>query len=585
MSNTKTSSASYKAFSNLLAGAAGHPYITAFILCLSSAMVFLGAADYMATYVPVIFYALFCGVSALIVSHFCVINKVNAAVTALLTSAVCAGGTPFFVWFNRTHNRILFVFAFCCILMSALYFAFYGKKLAHRFNAMFIMGLSFVVKLCYVLGTSVYDRQHDIGWFGGSEEINSGHMGYISYLFYHHRLYDGDYRGIFQYCHPPLHHSICALWIGFFNKVLGVDLDRVAESAQMLSLFWSMTIVITAYKIFRYFKLEGTSLYVPLIITAFHPCFTFLAGLMNNDPLSWALTLGAVYFTLRWYRESTLKNILKLALCIGLGMMTKLSVGLIAPSVTIVFIAVLVKSRKGAFARLLGQFAAFAAVCAPLGLWFPLRARIRWGIPFTYVQELPEMDQTIKGTNFMERITDFSAYQFSRVFENWLWYDGNGDPQSYNEHNPLIAIMKNSVFGEFITEGNFTRYPFMLNVCKWLFWLGAFIAAAAFIAMIVSLFRKCAADGVQKIFLVSFHLILVGNLYMLSKKYPMVCSMNFRYIMPTVIIGAFFLGASLTRADKQGSTAAKVLKLSSYAAVLAFAVMSSLVYLMVVIDR
>jgi len=176
-------------------------------------------------------------------------------------------------------------------------------------------------------------------------------------------------------------------------------------------------------------------------------------------------------------------------------------------------------------------------------------------------------------------------HQFSRVFENWLWYDGNGDPQSYNEHNPLIAILKNSIFGEFITEGKFTHYPFMLTVCKWLFWLAAFIAAAAFIAMIVSLFRKCAADSVQKIFLVSFHLILVGNLYVLSKNYPMVCSMNFRYIMPTVFIGAFFLGASLTRADKQGSTPAKVLKLSSYAVVLAFAVMSSLVYLMVVIDR
>ena len=585
MSNTKTNSASCKAFRNILAGAASHPYITAFIICLSLAMFFLGSSEYMVPCVPVIFYAVFCGASALIVSHFCIINRVNAVVTALLTAAVCAGGAPFFIWFRDTPHRILFIFAFGCIMLSALYFAFYSKKLARRFNTMLIIGLSFVVKLCYVLGTSVYDRQHDIGWFGGSDEIISGHMGYISYLFHNHRLYDGDYRGYLQYCHPPLHHSLCALWISFFNKVLGVDLDLAVESAQMLSLFWSMTIIITAYKIFRYFKLEGIALYVSLIITAFHPCFTFLSGLMNNDPLAWALTMGAVWFTLRWYRESTLKNIIGLAFCIGLGMMTKLSVGLIAPSVTIVFIAVLIKARKKYFLKLLGQFAAFAVVCAPLGLWFPIRGLVRWEIPLTYVQELPEMDQTIKGTTFIDRITDFSTHQFSRVFENWLWYDGNGEPQSYNEHNPLIAILKNSIFGEFITEENFTHYPFMLTVCKWLFWLAAFIAAAAFIAMIVSLFRKCAADSVQKIFLVSFHLILVGNLYVLSKNYPMVCSMNFRYIMPTVFIGAFFLGASLTRADKQSSTAAKVLKLSSYAVVLAFAVMSSLVYLMVVIDR
>ena len=145
--------------------------------------------------------------------------------------------------------------------------------------------------------------------------------------------------------------------------------------------------------------------------------------------------------------------------------------------------------------------------------------------------------------------------------------------------------MKNSIFSEFIGEDNFSHYPFMLTVCKILFWLAAVIAAAAFIAMVVKLFRKCAADMVQKLFLISFHVILVGNLYMLSKNYTMVCSMNFRYIMPTVIIGSFFLGTTLISADKEGSARAKAVKYTSYIAVTAFAVMSSLVYLMVVINQ
>ena len=585
MSNTKTTSTGSKTFTSILAGAAKHPYIAAFMLCLILSMFFLGSVDNMGKYVPGIFFVFFCGLSAVIVSHICTEKKRSIFLTAILTAAVCAAGAPLFLLFSHTKNKILFLFAFCSIVILALYFAFFTKKLARRFNAMLIIGLGFVVKLCYVLGTSVYVRQHDTGWFGAKDEVIPGHLGYISYLFHNHSLYNGDYRRYLQYCHPPLHHSLCALWISFFNKVLGVKLDLAVESAQMLSLFWSMTIVITAYKIFRYFKLDGTALYVPLIITAFHPCFTFLSSIMNNDPLAWALTLGAMYSTLMWYREPTLKNIIKIAFCIGLGMMTKLSVGLIAPSVTIVFIAVLIKKRKDFLVKLLGQFAAFAAVCVPLGLWFPVRGLIRWGIPLTYVQELPEMTQTIKGTTFKERITDFSLYQFRRVFENWLSYDENGAPQSYNEHNPLIAFMKNSIFSEFIGEDNFSHYPFMLTVCKILFWLAAVIAAAAFIAMVVKLFRKCAADMVQKLFLISFHVILVGNLYMLSKNYTMVCSMNFRYIMPTVIIGSFFLGTTLISADKEGSARAKAVKYTSYIAVTAFAVMSSLVYLMVVINQ
>ena len=65
------------------------------------------------------------------------------------------------------------------------------------------MGMGFMVKLCYVLGTSISERQHDVSWFEPSKEVTPGHLGYISYLCYNHHLYDGDYRQVFQYCHPP----------------------------------------------------------------------------------------------------------------------------------------------------------------------------------------------------------------------------------------------------------------------------------------------------------------------------------------------------------------------------------------------
>ena len=553
-----------------------HPYIFAFFVCMVSSLLFFGAADNMASYAPAVIGIVSCAAASLAVTHICNVHRIRfsfSLIAAAGASALCLGAA----WqLKHTRYKMIFLLCFGCIFLLLFYFSFFRKKLRRQFNSFLIMGTGFMVKLGYVLCTSVYQRQHDIGWFGGEEEIAEGHMGYISYLFHNHHLYNGDYRCYLQYCHPPLHHAVCALWIKLLNGVFHVELGKAVESAQFLPLFYSMAIIIAAYKIFRYFALDGSALYIPLLITSFHPCFIFLSSLMNNDALAWALTMGAVLCTLRWYREPTLRNILKIALCMGLGMMTKISAALAAPPIAMIFLTVFLRGRKTVWKKLIGQFAAFLGVCAPLGLWFPLRGLIRWGIPLTYVQELPEMDQSIKGITFWERITDFSPVQFRRVFINWLWYDETGAPQSFNEHNPLIAILKNSIFSEFI---GFDSGCFMEYFCKVLFWLAAALAAAAFAAMLIGVFRRGREDKVQKLFLVFFHIFLLCNLYYLSREYPMVCSMNFRYLMPTVITGALFLGMAVISGEKTGKVSVKVLKLSLTAAAMAFAVMSSVVYI------
>ena len=538
----KKSSGSSSAVSGIFGIFAAHPYLSAFLICIICTTPFCASSSNITSAFFIIMYLFFCVSTGLVVPRICKKHKLKDPLPVILTFVASAIGAPFFLYFRNRENKLMFLFVYGCIMLTAYYFAFYTKKLSHRFNTLLIMGMSFMVKLCYVLGTSISERQHDVGYFAPSKEAAPGHLGYISYLCYNHHLYDGDYREVFQYCHPPLHHGLCAVWTWFLNRILGVDIENAIESAQVLPLFYSMTIIITAYKIFRHFQLKGRALYIPMIITAFHPCFTYLAALMNNDALSWALAMGAVLCTLRWYKAPSTANIIKIALCLGLGMMTKLSAALTAFPIAFVFIIVFFRSLKTSWKKIIGQFAAFLALCFPLGMWFPIRGLIRWGIPLTYVQELPEMDQTIKGITFWERITDFSFKQVQNVYENWLWRDEFDNPQGFNEHNPLIAILKNSVFGEFINGNNFPDAQYMETICKILFWLGVLIAAAAFISMIVFLFRKTASDKIQIVFLVILHIVLLVNLYILSKNYPMVCSMNFRYLMPTVITGELFLG-------------------------------------------
>ena len=187
--------------------------------------------------------------------------------------------------------------------------------------------------------------------------------------------------------------------------------------------------------------------YFPLAVIAFHPSFILFSGSINNDVLSVAFLLGAVLWTLKWYEKQTWEGILKIALYMGLGMMTKLSVALAAFPIGAVFLVVLVRRCKAKNWRIFGQYGAFLGICAPLGLWYPIRNLVRFGVPLNYVQEMSvKSDQYLGDQSFLSRVLDFSPHQVAKVFEQWLHYDASG----YNEYNPLITLLKNAVFGEYI---------------------------------------------------------------------------------------------------------------------------------------
>jgi hypothetical protein len=266
-------------------------------------------------------------------------------------------------------------------------------------------------------------------------------------------------------------------------------------------------------------------------------------------------------------------------------MMTKLSAALVAPPVAIVFLIVFIKKIRTNALGLIKQYLAFALVCVPLGLWFEIKNYVKYRVPITYVQEMSDkVLQYIGDRSFTSRITDFSKEQFSSVFEQWAWIDDGGNICGYNEYNPLIAMLKNSLFGESINSGYFGDVPSLLIVCRMFFWTTAILAAISLIVMLVTLFGKCTADRVHKLFFIAFYVCLVGNFYKMSAQYPFTCTMNFRYITPTVIINALFMGLFMSREEKSTGVSATVISAVSkllMALTAIFCLLSYIVYIVV----
>ena len=519
---------------------AGHPYICAFAVCLCIHPFFLGAVEnipanaLLTECIMVLLSAaalLFCGYKK---------GKLNNPAIGIMAAVLIA--VPLLAKrYSASENRAVWHFAGGCALTLAVMFISDWHKYRRQMFSLFILGTGFFLKLYYVLGTSVLSRQHDVQTF----DCGEGHAGYITYLLTERHLPDFDIRERFQFCHPPLSHFCSAVWIWFNNNCCGIDLNQSRESVAVVS---------------------------------FHPQLTFYSGSINNDALATALMAGSIAALLEWYEKPTYRGIIKLAFCIGFGMMTKLTAALVAPSTAVVFAIVLYKNLKSEWRTILRQFVVFIVICAPLGLWYGIR-NMFWGVPLLYVQELPEgLLQNISGMPFKERITDFSLSQFNSVFEQWMYISDDGYA-GYNEHNPLIAIMKNSLFSEYINEGNFANMPGIIKTAKVFFWLSAVMALIAFVSMIISFFRKNKMDLVHKLFFGSFYFLNVIYLYKMAYDYPFTCTLNFRYIVLTVPVQMLFAGIMLDKLKESKPKAYKIAKIPAGVLACTFAVLSTVVYL------
>lgn len=483
------------------------------------------------------------------------------------------------VVFDKSKEMGGAVFPIMSLLALAFFTAYlwFSKKLTVQNAVLVLFAAGFILRLNYVLYTPLSEttriRQHDLWGFGGDK----GHSAYIEH-FYNNgfSLPDFDPTTKTQFYHPPLHHLLAAMWMRILTT-FGMGYSRAIGSMQFLTLFYSSCCMIVCERIFDKLRVYGAYKLTALSVVVFHPTFIILSGSVNNDILSVLFTLLAVYTALRWYKEPTTKNIMYIALSIGLGMSTKLSVALVAIPIALLFLMKLIADKKRVYENFT-QFCLFGLVCIPLGLWYSVRNAVRFKVPFTYVQKLSEdSDQYIGDKTFFERIFDFSYHPFENVFLN---REATG--ADFYEYNPLVAICKTSLFGEYnFADTNehitpFCRILLVINIVMIL------LSVAALVMFIIK--RVKYTDNAEKIFPIFYQLLMFGYFIKFCFNFPHNCSMDYRYIVPTCVLGAFFIGAETeqlyTQLEKKNNTAAKAVKIGTISVTALFCLFSAIVFIM-----
>ncbi|MBQ9779455.1 MAG: glycosyltransferase family 39 protein [Clostridia bacterium] len=394
-----------------------------------------------------------------------------------------------------------------------------------------IIAAGFILRLYYTHLTPYNVSKHDLGYVTGlgSEKLGSGHLGYIEYIAREMALPNFNPTSRWSFYNPPFFHTCAAIVVGFFH-MLGIPDAQAWELTQYLPCVAIFLSVIGVYKILKLFEIKGVPLLIGTTLVSFHPTLSYLSLALNNDAMSFMFTVWAVYFAVCWYREPKKKTIVYLALCIGLGMMTKLTVALIAPPVALLFAVRFFKDKK--WLDYIKQFATFLCICVPTGLFWGIRNKWLYDIPLTYVQALPATSgQNVSGFTIAERFGLPALSDFIRLDASW----SKPNP----DHNIWSQTLRTALFDDNALLWETDRQRLMGQVLM-VVTLGLFFLLTAL--TLWGLISAKKQSPLLRGFIAFACLLLVGNFVKFCDDYPMTCTIHFRYIAPVLLYGGLGLG-------------------------------------------
>ena len=388
--------------------------------------------------------------------------------------------------------------------------------------------LALIIRMIFIIKYPLSKAQHDVNG-------ENGHFSYIQTIFIQNRLPSTNQ---YQYYQPPLHHFISAMWLKVFSKLIR-SYTTLIESLQFVPLIYSMLLLIVINKILKELKIKDKYKNLILIIMAFHPTFTILSGSINNDMLSILLIFCTLYELIKWYKKSDMVNTIILAIVTGLAVMAKTSGAIVSLPIMYIFLLqfyrAIKKGDKRKIWKYIGMYCVFGIISLSLGLWYPVRNYILFKQPILYILDPNNQKLYVGDKSLLSRFVPFSK-------ELLIQY---ADP--YEHYNIPTFLIKSSLFGEWTWT---TSY-----ICKYIYVFALFANIAIIVFSIVAIIREMTSNRkrdliYRNIFLILYFFNIISFISM-NIKLPSGCSMDFRYIVPTIFIGIYFIGLQLRKIQNE----------------------------------
>lgn len=454
----------------------------------------------------------------------------------------------------------------CVIAAIIAVIAYMGitKRLTANRLVFLLLLIGLMLRIGYVLYSPAATRQHDVY----SKNFDA-HEAYAWTIFQTGKL---PTTNAYQFYHPPLNAALQAFFMKFLSgftdlltKIFGggtyfpdafqyakpsyiKDANRyfLYGGCQILSIVYSFITCVVTLKILKLFDLSDTIYVGAAAFVILFPRTIQFSGMLNNDPVSLMFGILALYYALKWWKGGkSLVYILLCAFSVGLGMSAKLSSATVCLPIAGIFICEFIRTlrkKEGSIklSKMVIQYTLFLCVCAPIGLWFQVYAKIRFNQSFGYVFSNLNRKLYTGDKSLFERL--IFAFDFSEYFGSIYCrpFEGN-----YNLFNYSI---RSAIFGEFsYWQGEGFAVAALL-----LAYMAATLLFVALIFMAVRYLRErktedfplrkktIAFDDLLFLFLLMQSQAVSEMYFYVTMPYG--CTMDFRYIMPIIPAIALTLG-------------------------------------------
>ena len=388
----------------------------------------------------------------------------------------------------------------------------------------------------YVLLSGLYERQHDAGAYTGmgTDFVNPGHIGYIEYIYKFHKLPDINPYELFAYYHPPLHHIISYIWLQI-NIWLGAAEELAFENLQIVTLLYSCLCMSVTWKILKALDIKGNGLYIGLAFMVFHPATIVMAGSVNNDMLTILFMCLIILESIRWIQNKNFAGMIRLALYIGFGMITKLNSAVLAIPLGIIFlmhfVSVIRSKDRGTILNWIKKYCIFAVIVIPIGLSWIVRNLIRFGekpgVPVPG-ETSPMYTETFSLWSRLG-IPSLADWNFSFPFH----------PISAKACcNTWVIMFHTSLFAE--------EYPtdlpdILLVMCQITFFMAVIFGIITVVLLFAVLLNKRTNREIS-LFLLTGYVIMLISFAAFVIIYPYTCSSDFRYVAICLVYISIALG-------------------------------------------
>lgn len=439
-------------------------------------------------------------------------------------------------FFYASHKLHAAVFVSCILIYFTVCYFCSRKKQFQTEDKIFLITLGgILLRSFYILFTGLYDRQHDGGTFSSLSDdlINIGHLGYVEFLCKFGHIPEFSPYEIFSYYHPPVHHILASLFIEL-QLLLGVTEKLAFENIQALTGLYSALCLPLMYAILKKLNLKDSNICIAFALLTFHPGMIYMSASINNDMLCTLMTLLCFYFGLCWMKEKTFGNLMKIALSLGIGMITKLNCSVMAFPLAAIFlmdfIETLKKKKEDSTVRIwpmIRNYLIFGIVTASIGLSWVMRNLIKFG-------DQPGVP-----------VATEESVQYTGNFSLWQLF---GIPSSLRMDLPFhttyardfcnswLILFRTSIFA----ETNPVDLPdVMFALCQFALLLAMILGCSLFVITILMEIREIKkGDRELGIYLLTGYIFVIITFIAFIIKYPFTCSADFRYVVIGLVMNA-----------------------------------------------